>query len=205
MRAAGLVGDGALVKSDYYFPRQYSYDKMRQGIMQGNTLDDYRALFRSALRDVYPSMESETVQRVAKEMVDGIYNGRAGQSGPMWKQLINGMGNDEVVMAMRSAGVDESAIQSFLTANVRESGSTSPARNLRQRTRFNMDKEYLVNGKSMRMQDLMDTDVAKVMHGYTNRMSGRVGMAYAGVQDLGQLGKMIDESKHTLANPAKGG
>lgn len=203
MRAAGLVDDGALVKSDYYFPRQYSYDKMRQGIMQGNALDDYRALFRYALRDVYPSMESETVQRVAKEMVDGIYNGRAGQSGPMWKQLINGMGNDEVVMAMRSAGVDESAIQSFLTANVRESGSTSPARNLRQRTRFNMDKEYLVNGKSMRMQDLMDTDVAKVMHGYTNRMSGRVGMAYAGVQDLGQLGKMIDESKHTLANPAK--
>lgn len=203
MRAAGLVDDGALVKSDYYFPRQYSYDKMRQGIMQGNTLDDYRALFRYALRDVYPSMESETVQRVAKEMVDGIYNGRAGQSGPMWKQLINGMGNDEVVMAMRSAGVDESAIQSFLTASVRESGSTSPARNLRQRTRFNMDKEYLVNGKSMRMQDLMDTDVAKVMHGYTNRMSGRVGMAYAGVQDLGQLGKMIDESKHTLANPAK--
>ena len=203
MRAAGLVDDGALVKSDYYFPRQYSYDKMRQGIMQGNTLDDYRALFRYALRDVYPSMESETVQRVAKGMVDGIYNGRAGQSGPMWKQLINGMGNDEVVMAMRSAGVDESAIQSFLTANVRESGSTSPARNLRQRARFNMDKEYLVNGKSMRMQDLMDTDVAKVMHGYTNRMSGRVGMAYAGVQDLGQLGKMIDESKHTLANPAK--
>lgn len=203
MRAAGLVDDGALVKSDYYFPRQYSYDKMRQGIMQGNTLDDYRSLFRSALRDVYPSMESETVQRVAKEMVDGIYNGHAGQSGPMWKQLINGMGNDEVVMAMRSAGVDESAIRSFLTANVRESGSTSPARNLRQRTRFNMDKEYLVNGKSMRMQDLMDTDVAKVMHGYTNRMSGRVGMAYAGVQDLGQLAKMIDESKHVLADSAK--
>ncbi|QGZ00817.1 internal core protein [Klebsiella phage VLC2] len=203
MLNAGLVDDGALVKSDYYFPRQYSYDKMRQGIAQGNTLDDYRALFRSALRDVYPSMESEVVQRVAKEMVDGIYNGRAGQSGPMWKQLINGMGNDEVVMAMRSAGVDESAIQSFLAGNVRESGSTSPARNLRQRTRFNMDKEYLINGKSMRMQDLMDTDVAKVMHGYTNRMSGRVGMAYAGVQDLGQLAKMIDESKHALADSAK--
>ena len=203
MLNAGLVDDGALIKSDYYFPRQYSYDKMRQGIAQGNTLDDYRALFRAALRDVYPSMESEVVQRVAKEMVDGIYNGRAGQSGPMWKQLINGMGNDEVVMAMRSAGVDESAIQSFLAGNVRESGSTSPARNLRQRTRFNMDKEYLINGKSMRMQDLMDTDVAKVMHGYTNRMSGRVGMSYAGVQDLGQLAKMIDESKHALADSAK--
>lgn len=203
MTSAGLVEDGALVKSDYYFPRQYSYDRMRQGLAEGHTLDNYRDLFRQALRDIYPAMESEVVQRVAKEMVDGIYNGRTGQSGPMWKQLINGMGNDEVVMAMRSAGVDEGAIQSFLTINVRESGSTSPARNLRQRTRFNMDKEYIVGGQAMRMQDLMDTDVAKVMHGYTNRMSGRVGMAYAGVSDLGMLEKMINESKHSLADPAK--
>ena len=203
MTAAGLVDDGSLVKSDYYFPRQYSYDKMRQGIANGRSLDNYRDLFRQALRDVYPSMEPEVVQRVAKEMVDGIYNGRAAASGPMWKQLINGMGNDEVVMAMRNAGVDESAIQSFLAGNVRESGATSPARNLRQRTRFNMDKEYIVDGQAMRMQDLMDTDVAKVMHGYTNRMSGRVGMAYAGVSDLKMLETMINESKHSLADSGK--
>lgn len=203
MTAAGLVDDGTLVKSDYYFPRQYSYDKLRQGLADGRTLDNYRDLFRQALRDVYPSMEAETVQRVAREMVDGIYNGRSGQSGPMWKQLINGMGNDELVMAMRNAGVDESSIQSFLAGNVRESGATSPARNLRQRTRFNMDKEYVVGGQTMKMQDLMDTDVAKVMHGYTNRMSGRVGMAYAGVSDLKTLETMINESKHSLADSGK--
>lgn len=203
MTAAGLVDDGTLIKSDYYFPRQYSYDKMRQGIANGRSLDNYRDLFRQALRDVYPSMEPEVVQRVAKEMVDGIYNGRAAASGPMWKQLINGMGNDEVVMAMRNAGVDEGAIQKFLAGNVRESGATSPAKNLRQRTRFNMDKEYIVDGQAMRMQDLMDTDVAKVMHGYTNRMSGRVGMAYAGVSDLKMLETMINESKHALADSGK--
>lgn len=203
MTAAGLVDEGTLVKSDYYFPRQYSYDKMRQGIANGRSLDNYRDLFRQALRDVYPSMEPEVVQRVAKEMVDGIYNGRSSASGPMWKQLVNGMGNDEVVMAMRNAGVDESAIQSFLAGNVRESGATSPAKNLRQRIRFNMDKEYIVDGQVMRMQDLMDTDVAKVMHGYTNRMSGRVGMAYAGVSDLKTLETMINESKHSLDDPGK--
>lgn len=203
MKAAGLVDDGALVKSDYYFPRQYSYDRMRQGLSQGRTLDNYRDLFRQALRDVYPSMEPEVVQRVAREMVDGIYNGRSSADGPMWKQLINGMGNDELVMAMRQAGVDESSIQSFLAGNVRESGATSPSRNLRQRTRFNMDKEYMVGGQAMRMQDLMDTDVAKVMHGYTNRMSGRVGMAYAGVSDLKTLETMINDSKHVLADPGK--
>lgn len=203
MQASGLVDDATIVRSDYYFPRQYSYDKMRQALREGRTLDNYRDLFRQALRDIYPTMESEVVQRVAKEITDGIYNGRAGGTGPMWKQLINGMGNDELVMAMRQAGIDEADIQGFLTANVKESGATAPARNLKQRNRFNMSKEYIVDGQPMRLQDLLDTDVAKVMHGYTNRMSGRVGMSYAGIEDLKQLEIMINEGKHTLADPGK--
>ena len=203
MQASGLVDDGSVVRSDYYFPRQYSYDKMRQALRDGRSLDNYRDLFRQALRDIYPTMEPEVVQRVAKEITDGIYNGRANGTGPMWKQLINGMGNDELVMAMRQAGIDEADIQGFLTANAKPSGATAPARNLKQRNRFNMSKEYIVDGQPMRLQDLLDTDVAKVMHGYTNRMSGRVGMAYAGIDDLKQLETMINEGKHTLANPAK--
>lgn len=203
MQASGLVDDATIVRSDYYFPRQYSYDKMRQALREGRTLDNYRDLFRQALRDIYPTMEPEVVQRVAKEITDGVYNGRAGGTGPMWKQLINGMGNDELVMAMRQAGIDEADIQGFLTTNVKPSGATAPARNLKQRNRFNMSKEYLVDGQPMRLQDLLDTDVAKVMHGYTNRMSGRVGMAYAGIEDLKQLETMINEGKHTLADPGK--
>lgn len=203
MQASGLVDDATIVRSDYYFPRQYSYEKMRQALRDGRTLDNYRDLFRQALRDIYPTMESEVVQRVAKEITDGIYNGRAGGTGPMWKQLINGMGNDELVMAMRQAGIDEADIQGFLATNVRESGATAPARNLKQRNRFNMSKEYTVDGQPMRLQDLLDTDVSKVMHGYTNRMSGRVGMSYAGIEDLKQLETMINEGKHTLADPGK--
>lgn len=203
MQASGLVDDATIVRSDYYFPRQYSYDKMRQALREGRTLDNYRDLFRQALRDIYPTMEPEVVQRVAKEITDGIYNGRAGGTGPMWKQLINGMGNDELVMAMRQAGIDEADIQGFLATNVKPSGATAPARNLKQRNRFNMSKEYLVDGQPMRLQDLLDTDVAKVMHGYTNRMSGRVGMSYAGIEDLKQLETMINEGKHTLADPGK--
>ena len=203
MQASGLVDDATIVRSDYYFPRQYSYDKMRQALREGRTLDNYRDLFRQALRDIYPTMEPEVVQRVAKEITDGIYNGRAGGTGPMWKQLINGMGNDELVMAMRQAGIDEADIQGFLATNVKPSGATAPSRNLKQRNRFNMSKEYIVDGQPMRLQDLLDTDVTKVMHGYTNRMSGRVGMSYAGIEDLKQLETMINEGKHTLADPGK--
>lgn len=199
--ASGLVDAESFPKSDYYFPRQYSYDKMRQGILSGRTLDDYRDLFRQALRDAAPDMDSDVVQRVAREMADGIWNGRQAGNGPMWRSLVQGISNDELVQAMYHAGMDEASIQKFMRGNIAPTGGkTPPVRNLKGRTRFNLSKEYTVRGQSMRIGDLMDTDVAKVMHGYTNRMSGRVGFAYAGVSDLRKLAEQIDASKHALAD-----
>jgi hypothetical protein len=202
MKNSGMVDETAeLTRSDWYFPRQYSYDKFRQGLRDGNTVNQYRDLFRQALRDLYPEMDSDTVGRVAREMVQGIYEGRSPAAGAQWKQLINGMTNDELAGAMRNAGVDSETITSFMKQNVQGGNATKTVKNLRSRNRFNMTKEYMVDGKAMRLGDLMDTDVAKVMHGYTNRMSGRVGMRYAGIEDMKVLEDMIQAGKHSMPNP----
>lgn len=202
MKNSGMIDETAeLTRSDWYFPRQYSYDKFRQGLRDGNTVSQYRDLFRQALRDLYPEMDSDTVGRVAREMVSGIYEGRSPSAGAQWKQLINGMTNDELAGAMRNAGVDSETITSFMKQNVQGGNATKTVKNLRSRNRFNMTKEYMVDGKAMRLGDLMDTDVAKVMHGYTNRMSGRVGMRYAGIEDMKVLEDMIQAGKHGMKNP----
>lgn len=202
MKNSGMVDETAeLTRSDWYFPRQYSYDKFRQGLRDGTTIPQYRELFRQALRDLYPEMDSDTVGRVAREMVSGIYEGRSPAAGAQWKQLINGMTNDELAGAMRNAGVDSETITSFMKQNVQGGNATKTVKNLRSRNRFNMTKEYMVDGKAMRLGDLMDTDVAKVMHGYTNRMSGRVGMRYAGIEDMKVLEDMIQAGKHGMSNP----
>lgn len=204
MKNSGMIDETAeLTRSDWYFPRQYSYDKFRQGLRDGNSVNQYRELFRQALRDLYPEMDSDTVGRVAREMVSGIYEGRSPAAGAQWKQLINGMTNDELAGAMRSAGVDSETITSFMKQNVQGGNATKTIKNLRSRNRFNMTKEYMVDGKAMRLGDLMDTDVAKVMHGYTNRMSGRVGMRYAGIEDMKVLEDMIQAGKHGVKNPDK--
>lgn len=201
MKNSGMIDETAeLTRSDWYLPRQYSYEKFRQGLRDGNSVNQYRDLFRQALRDLYPEMDSDTVGRVAREMVEGIYEGRSPAAGAQWKQLINGMTNDELISAMRNAGVDSDTINSFMKQNVQGGNATKTIKNLRSRNRFNMTKEYMVGGKAMRLGDLMDTDVAKVMHGYTNRMSGRVGMRYAGIEDMKLLEDMINEGKHTVAN-----
>lgn len=202
MKNSGMIDETAeLTRSDWYFPRQYSYEKFRQGLRDGNSVNQYRDLFRQALRDIYPEMDADIVGRVAREMVEGIYEGRSPAAGAQWKQLINGMTNDELIYAMRNAGVDSDTINSFMKQNVQGGNATKTIKNLRSRNRFNMTKEYMVDGKAMRLGDLMDTDVAKVMHGYTNRMSGRVGMRYAGIEDMKLLEDMINEGKHTVANP----
>lgn len=199
---SGLVDEAAFPKSEYYFPRQYSYDKMRQAVNAGtHDLADYRELFRQALRDIAPDMDSEAVGRVAKEMQEGIWNGKPSGSGPRWRNAFAGASNDELLAAMHDAGIDAETIQKFAAGNIKPESKGAPIRNLKARTRFNMSKEYIVNGKSMSMQDLMDTDVAKVMQGYTNRMSGRVGMSYAGVTDMRQLAKEIDNARASVADP----
>jgi len=200
IKASGLDNGSGLERSDYYFPRAYSYDKMRQGIHSGLELKHYRGLFRAALRDIYPNIQDDIVQKAATDIADGIYNGKASQ-GPMWTRFISGMSNDELVEAMRQAGMDEDAVKAFTDANTSAQGATSTARNLRQRNRFNMTKEYVVDGHAMKLSDILDTDVAHAMHGYTNRMSGRVGLAYAGVNDLKTIQKTIQVAKHSQPDP----
>lgn len=207
LQNSGLVDvDAQIKRSPYYFPRSYSYDAVRQQIANGTrNADDYRNLFRQALRDTYPDMSSEVAGRVARDMFESIYNGTSKQQGPAWRQIVNGFGNDQLVGAMRSAGIDDAQIQAFMTGNVQGGvNSTSRVKNLRTRTRFDLQKEYVVNGQAMKMSDILDTDVPKGMQGYTNRVSGRVGLAYAGVSDIGELEELINVAKQNVkGDPAR--
>lgn len=204
LKNSGLVEvDAQIVRSPYYFPRSYSYDAIRQQLNNGTrTAGDYRDLFRQALRDIYPDMSAEVAGKVARQMFETIYEGKTAQGGPAWRQIINGYGNDQLVAAMRNAGLDDTAITNFLTENVPGGvNSTSRVKNLRTRNRFDLQKEYLVNGVNMRMSDILDTDVAKQMQGYTNRVSGRVAFSYAGVTDLGNLDSLIQAGKQAARDP----
>ena len=202
--AAGIIDKDAFKKSEYYYPRQYSYDKMRNMINQGtHDLADYRELFRQALRDVAPDMDSAAVGRVAREMQEGIWNGGKSGGGAAWRNAFAGASNDELLAALHNAGVDSDTINKFIQGNLKPDAKGAPVRNFKARTRFDLSKEYIVNGKVMKMGDLMDTDVAKVMAGYNNRMSGRVAFGYAGVNDMNALAKRIDTARAGARDPEK--
>lgn len=189
---SGLMGDNTFQKSANYAPRKYSAAKFSK-----HGPDDVQALLRAALQDIYPSMSNAIAKRVADTWYKRTVNGtRAQDRGGQWKQLINGMDNDELFMAMKDAGIDEADINKFLNVNVPTTGATGEAKHLRKRLRLNVSKEFVVDeaeGRTMRLLDVMDTRLMQNMQGYTNSMSGRVAFARAGVSDLSQIEKQIGE------------
>lgn len=191
VKTSGLMQDGAMFeKSANYSPRRYSaakFSKFEPKAVQN--------LLRGALRDLYPTMDEEVLKRVSKTWYDRTVSGsRSKDRGGQWKNLLQGMDNDELFMAMREAGIDDAAIKQFMNVNVPSTGATGQAKNLRKRLRLNVSKEFVVDestGETLRLLDVMDTRLMQNMHGYTNSMSGRVAFARRGINDLSVVEKQI--------------
>lgn len=191
VKASGLMKDGAMFeKSANYAPRRYSAAKFSQ--FEPKAVQN---LLREALKDLYPSMDKDVLKRVSKTWYDRTVSGpRSKDRGGQWKNLLQGMDNDELFMAMREAGIDDATIKQFMGVNVPSTGATGQAKNLRKRLRLNVSKEFVVNestGETLRLLDVMDTRLMQNMHGYTNSMSGRVAFARRGINDLSVVEKQI--------------
>lgn len=192
---SGTINGDEFHKSKYYIPRQYSYERVRN-------LDpkNVQTLLRSALQDTYTSMDDALAKRVAQTWYNRIVNGVSGQGGAQWKNLMQGMDNDELFHALRDAGIEDDKINEFLNVNVPKTGATAPVKNLRNRADFNLNKEYYINGQVMKMSDIIDTNALGLMQGYTNRMSGRASFAARGITDLRKLEKSVNEVRVGMQN-----
>lgn len=197
---SGMVDHDAFRKSKNYIPRRYSPNKVSEMYQSGWNRDQLRKGLGKVLADTYPAMSKETVRKVSDNMLRGIEAGGMNKSD--WRSMVASVSDDELIMAMRNSGIDDASIQKFLAENQHvQSGLGSSSTVFKSRSRFNMTKEYTVDGKTFKMSDIMETNISGLMQGYTNRMSGRVGMQMAGVGSITNLAKMIDESALNAPRP----
>lgn len=197
---SGMVDHDAFRKSKNYLPRRYSPNKVSEMYQSGWNRDQLRKGLGQVLADTYPAMSKETVRKVSDNMLRGIEAGGMNKSD--WRSMVASVSDDELIMAMRNSGIDDASIQKFLAENQHvQSGLGSSSTVFKSRSRFNMTKEYTVDGKTFKMSDIMETNISGLMQGYTNRMSGRVGMQMAGVGSITNLAKMIDESALNAPRP----
>lgn len=197
---SGMVDPDAFKKSQNYLPRRYSPNKVSELYQSGWNRAQLQKGLGHVLADTYPAMSKETVRKVADNMLRGIEAGGMNKSD--WRSMVASVSDDELIMAMRNSGIDDASIQKFLAENQHvQSGLGSSSTVFKSRSRFNMTKEYTVDGKTFKMSDIMETNISGLMQGYTNRMSGRVGMQMAGVGSITNLAKMIDESALNAPRP----
>lgn len=205
MTNAGMDVEGRFVKSPYYLPRRYNADKIRNlSREKGYAQKDYVDFFSAAMRDAYPAMDRDLSRQVARTWYQGLTSAQPAQ-GAMWRRAVNGMSNDEFVDMLVEHGIDAEEAARILENSVFASERTgsNPARNLRKRNELDMQKEYTAqSGLTMRLADIMDTDVTKLMNQYNNRMSGRAAFAAKGTQDLKDVVNQIDKLRNTVEDPA---
>lgn len=197
----------AFAKTPYYLPRRYNGDKLRN-LMRSRGLEnkDVIDVFSQALRDAYPTMDRDLSRQVARTWHQSLTSAQPAQ-GAMWRRAINGQSNDEFIQMLMDNGVDIEQAQKILddaTFNKQATGS-NPNKNLRKRNALDMQKEYLTpNGKYLKLSELVDSDVTKLMQQYNNRMSGRLGLHSAGYGDLKDLANDIDDLRAKLPEDVEG-
>lgn len=207
MQNAGINNEGRFEKSPYYLPRRYSSDKLRRLSREnGFKQKDFVDIFSAAMRDAYPAMDRDLSRQVARTWHQGLTSAQPKQ-GAMWRRAINGLSNDEFVDMLVENGVDIVDAQAILEKSVFASERTgsNPARNLRRRNELDMQKVYTSQtGRTLRLADIMDTDVSKLMNQYNNRMSGRVAFAAKGQADMKDVANRIDVLRNTLPEDVDG-
>lgn len=191
---SGVTDAGAFPKSKYYLPRRYSGNKMREMYREGWSHKELKSGISQVVKEAYSGfgMPAEIADRVAESLMDSALGG--GLNKTQWR-TVQGLTDSELVFAMRNAGISDADITKFMGQSQmgKVKAASTGEKHLRGRANFNMNKEYLVNGKVFRMSDIMETNVTALMQNYTNRMSGRVGLKMAGVDNLSELAKTVEE------------
>lgn len=205
---SGLLEAGSTVeKSPYYLPRRYSSDKlMRMQREQGLAQKDFVDVFSQAMRDAYPAMDRDLSRQVARTWYQGMTSAQPAQ-GAAWRRAVNGMSNDEFVETLVENGVSRETAEKILqdSAFPNQATGSSQAKNLRKRNELDLQKEYTSSsGAVIKLGDIMDTDVTKLMNQYNNRMSGRAAFATKGYTDMKDLVNEIDALRPGLAEDAAG-
>ena len=202
MENTGMIqGGSGIERSPYYLPRRYSRDKIMKMQREGGYQQkDFVDGFSAAMRDAYPAMDRDLSRQVARTWYQGMTSAQPAQ-GAAWRRAVNGMSNDEFIDMLIENGVSKADAEAILEKSVfaQERTGSNATKNLRKRNDLDMTKEYTTSsGRPFKMQDLVDTDVTKLMNQYNNRMSGKAAFSAKGYGDAKDLVNRIEELRPTL-------
>ena len=201
MKAAGVDGAEDIDASAFYVPVRHSYTKMAAAVQQGVTSwESLRVMYGSQIAKMYPGL---TELGLTPSTIGGHFietqKGSAAIGG------IRGVLKEELRHMLVNAGVSKDKIENLLTDLYKKTEDAGKASNLRRRMDWNFDKVHIDGkGRSISMNDFLDTDVTSVMQRYNRTMSGRIGLAQAGYTSEASLKEALMKARDKFAGSPEG-
>lgn len=196
-KAAGVRGAEVIEHNPGYFPRVHSAARI-EGVMDelmAGGLTEERArrqlvnLYRGSIRRANPGMSDEVADDIAGAMID-----RARRKGMLEDTPRNGMfGVDtaaEVRDILKGSGIAGDRLQRAMDAMLGKVDEQGKASFLKHRIDMDYTATMAVNGRSVGVTDLLETNVNTIMDRYIDSMSAKVALAKKGLftsSDIGAL------------------
>ncbi|UOW66334.1 internal virion protein C [Aeromonas phage vB_AspA_Lolek] len=201
MKAAGVYGAEDIDASAFYIPVRHNYTKMAAAVQQGATSwESLRVMYGSQIAKMYPGLTDLglTPSTIGGHFIE-TQKGSAAIGG------IRGVLKEELRHMLVNAGVSKDKIENLLTDLYKKTEDAGKASNLRRRMDWNFDKVHIDGqGRSISMNDFLDTDVTSVMQRYNRTMSGRIGLAQAGYTSEASLKEVLMKARDKFAGSPEG-
>ncbi|WP_218814146.1 hypothetical protein [Rickettsiella endosymbiont of Dermanyssus gallinae] len=195
-RAAGFLNDVA--PSEYYLPRRYSTDKISHLIQQGFSTANIKTLLRRSIKDLMPEVDASVLEEASQMWLDRLTKNGSGRI----DNLTTFSGdNSKKIAGFIDAGFNADSVMKFISEAQEAKGLSS---NLKNRTAFDTNKIHDIGeGKRLRLADLLDTDVTRLMQRYNAIQSGRYSLAHVGFKNLTHLRDEVNRIQHTAGVPTQ--
>lgn len=169
--------------SEWYVPIRYDFAETQAALAaKGIKSDDAIAqLMQQALRDAYPDIPDDIVRNASKAFQDRV-EGRGLQAKRTLAEQLDDTGDD---------------LQDALRGYVKPSAGAL-TQNLRRRTGINTDTKYIVDGKELSFQDLMQKDFVSAMRSYDSHLNGKLALREAGLDTPSALNRAVADAESSV-------
>lgn len=118
------------------------------------------------------------------------------------KAVFNAKSAAEANTLLKSANVPKELIEAFFTDVFSKEDWASVSNRARASLHINWDADHTYNGKTVKISELMNTNVGQVAEAYTNEASFGAAMAEMGIKSEAMLARIITQAKRSAMNEA---
>lgn len=211
MKASGVQGAEDIAERSGYFSRKWDVTKLESLesalVTAGSTTKQARRqvvdMVARGMQRANPQWTPELAGDIANAVVSrtrakGYFEDAA------FRRHIGNETAKEVREILSQSGITNERLQramDAITGQVDEAGKLSALKH-----RIDIDMLYGIQvpgGTTIRIADLIDTNLTRITEGYLDRASASAAMARKGMATAGDIDKLRTEALHSVANPAE--